>query len=188
MNTSLQSQISQMLPTDGSGNTNQIQIIQKGLLAFTGKVLVFKDTVYSLRNISSVQFSDNTKTFTKKIPIWYWIIFGLGIVTIPIIVGIFLLLWFLWLLYEHNKSKVSIQEEYGIVIEMNSGSSSVFLSSQKTFVLDVIYKLYEILNMEETQPLVFDFSNNVTNDKSINVEHAVGAALVSGKVIGNVQT
>jgi hypothetical protein len=75
-----------------------------------------------------------------------------------------------------------------MIIEMNSGSSSVFLSSTKKFILEVMYKLYEILNTEESHPILFDFSNNITNDSSINVKEAVNAALISGKVMGGVNT
>ncbi|MCC3600081.1 MULTISPECIES: DUF6232 family protein [unclassified Microcoleus] len=188
MNPLLPSQISQLLPTDGSGERNQTKIIQNGQLVFTGRVLVFKNTIYYLRNITSIRFSDNTKILTKKLPVWYWAILVLGIVTIAMVVGVFLIIWFFWLVYNHFQNRVQVKEEYGMIIEMNSGSSSVLLGSQKEFILEVIYDLYEILNAEESQPMLFDFSHNVMNDSSINVREAVNAALISGKVIGGVNT
>jgi hypothetical protein len=189
MNQLLPSQISQLLPTDGSGERrNEPKIIQNGQLVFTGKVLVFKNTIYYLRNITSIRFSDNTQILTKKLPVWYWAILVFGIVTIAMLVGVFLIIWFFWLLYNHFQNRVQVKEEYGMIIEMNSGSSSVLLGSKKEFILEVIYDLYEILNAEESQPMLFDFSHNVMNDSSINVREAVNAALISGKVIGGVNT
>lgn len=188
MNPLLPSQISQLLPTESSGERNQSTIIQNGQLVFTGRVLVFKNTVYHLRNIASIQFSDNTKILTKKFPVWYWAILVFGIVTIPMIFGVFLIIWFFWLAYNHFQNRVKVKEEYGMIIEMNSGSSSILLSSTKQFILEVIYDLYEILNTEESKPMLFDFSQNLMNDNSINVKHAVNAALISGKVIGEVNT
>jgi len=184
----LPSQISQLLPAESPGERNQSTIIQNGQLVFTGRVLVFNGTVYYLRNIASIQFSYNTKTLTKKLPAWYWAILVFGIVTLPMVLGIIPIIWFFCLLYNYFQNRVKVEEEYGMIIEMNSGSSSVFLSSTKKFILEAIYKLYEILNTEESQPILFDFSNNITNDSSINVKEAVNAALVSGKVIGGVNT
>jgi hypothetical protein len=155
---------------------------------FTGRVLVFNGTVYYLRNITSIRFSDNTKVLTKKLPVWYWAILVFGIVTLPMIFGIIPIIWFFWLVYDHFQNRVKVEEQYGMIIEMNSGSSSVFLSSTKKFILEVMYELYEILNTEESHPILFDFSNNITNDSSINVKEAVNAALISGKVIGGVNT
>jgi hypothetical protein len=133
-------------------------------------------------------FSNNTKILTKKLPVWYWAILVFGIVTIAMVVGVFLIIWFFWLVYNHFQNRVQVKEEYGMIIEMNSGSSSVLLGSKKEFILEVIYDLYEILNAEESKPMLFDFSHNVMNDSSINVREAVNAALISGKVIGGVST
>jgi hypothetical protein len=188
MNPLLPSQISQLLPAESSREPNQSTIIQNGQLVFTGRVLVFNGTVYYLRNIASIQFSDNTKILTRKFPVWYWAILVFGIVTLPMFFGIIPIIWFFLSLYNHFQNRIKVEEEYGMIIEMNSGSSSVFLSSTKKFILEAIYKLYEILNTEESQPILFDFSNNITNDSSINVKEAVNAALISGKVIGGVNT
>ena len=71
---------------------------------------------------------------------------------------------------------------------MNSGSSSVFLIGEKKFIDEAILKLYEILNEKESKPMIFDFSRNVINDNSIEVEQAIGTALNSGNVLGNINT
>lgn len=188
MNPLLPSQISQLLPAESSKERNPNTIIQNGQLVFTGRVLVFNGTVYYLRNIASIRFSDNTKILTRKFPVWYWAILVFGLVTLPMIFGIIPIIWFFWLVYDHFQNRVKVEEQYGMIIEMNSGSSSVFLSSTKKFILEVMYELYEILNTEESHPILFDFSNNITNDSSINVKEAVNAALISGKVIGGVNT
>src|SRR4028119_32315 len=148
MNPLLPSQISQLLPAESSKERNPNTIIQNGQLVFTGRVLVFNGTVYYLRNIASIRFSDNTKILTRKFPVWYWAILVFGIVTLPMIFGIIPIIWFFWLVYDHFQNRVKVEEQYGMIIEMNSGSSSVFLSSTKKFILEVMYELYEILNTE----------------------------------------
>lgn len=83
-----------------------------GQLVFTSRAFVFNSTVYHLRNITSIRFSDNTKILTKKLPVWYWAILVFGIVTIPMIFGVFLIIWFFWLMYNHFQNRVKVKEEY----------------------------------------------------------------------------
>src|SRR6476469_10778300 len=64
--------------TTGSEEQNQTKLV------FAGRVLVVNDTIYYIRNISSVRVSQKSQTFTKKLPKWYWIFLGISVATIPI--------------------------------------------------------------------------------------------------------
>lgn len=170
--------------TTGSEEQNHTKLV------FAGRVLVVNDTIYYIRNISSVRVSKKSKSFTKKLPNWYWTFLGIGIATIPININVFPLPMaiFIFLMSDYIINRVQVIEEYGITIEMNSGSSSVFLIGEKKFIDEAIIKLYEILNEQESKPMIFDFSRNVINDNSIEVEQAIGTALNSGNVLGNINT
>jgi hypothetical protein len=176
-------------PTTGSEDLNQTKVIQNDRLIFAGKVLIVKDTIYYIRNISSVRVSKESKNLTKKLPKWYWMLLGMGIVTIPLGISVFPIpmALFLSLISNYIINRVKVIEEYGITLEMNSGSISVFLIGEKNFIDEAIIKLYEILNEKESKPLLFDFSQNIINDNSIQVEQAIGAALNSGTVLGNIK-
>jgi hypothetical protein len=170
--------------TTGSEDENQTKLV------FVGRVLLARNTIYYIRNISSVQVSKKSQTLTKKLPKWYWIFLGIGLATIPININVFPLpmALFIFLMCDYIINRVQIIEKYGITIEMNSGSISMFFVGEKKFIDEAIIKLYEILNEKESKPLIFDFSRNIINDNSIEVEQAIGTALNSGNVSGNINT
>ncbi|MEZ2226978.1 MAG: hypothetical protein ACBR50_11990 [Microcoleus sp.] len=165
-------------PTTASEPLNQTKVMQNALLIFAGKVLIVKDTVnsigYPIRNISSVRVSQKINTITKELPNWYWIFLGMGVVTIPLGISIFPIpmALFLSLMWDHIINRVQVLEEYGITLEMNSGSLSLF-SGDKEFIDRAIIKLYQIINEEESKPMLFDFRRNVINDNSIQVKQAI---------------
>ncbi len=172
-------------PTTASEPLNQTKVMQNALLIFAGKVLIVKDTVnsigYPIRNISSVRVSQKINTITKELPNWYWIFLGMGVVTIPLGISIFPIpmALFLSLMWDHIINRVQVLEEYGITLEMNSGSLSLF-SGDKEFIGRAIIKLYQIINEEESKPMLFDFRRNVINDNSIQVEQAINSIHQNG--------
>lgn len=188
MNQLLKSQIAQMMPPQEVGSKNQSKIILDGQLLVTGKLIVFKNAVYPLHNIASIEFSDNTETITRVIPGWYWVVLVVGIATIPMFVGLFIVLIAIWLFYNHSKNRVKIKEEFGLQIETNAGSGVILLSARKDFVLDVLKKLFETLNSEDPEPVAFDFRTYSIDDRSISVGQSIGSALVTGQVLGDVST
>jgi hypothetical protein len=188
MSQSVREKISQVLPTEEVDDRNKPKVIKNGLLIVTGKFLVFKGTLYQLKNIASIQFTDNTQVYTKKTPILYWIILGVGIVTIYLIIGIFITIAAIWLLYKHYQSRTKIKEEYGLEIIMNSGYRTVLLSKKEDFVLDVLQGIYERIDIEDPQPITFDFGN-YSIDQSIKVDKSIiKSSLISGEVVGNVSS
>jgi hypothetical protein len=188
MNPPLKSQLSQMLPSEGAGAKKQSKIILDGRLVVTGKLIVFKNAVYPLHNIASIEFSDNTQISAKVMPGWYWVVLVVGIATIPMGIGVVIVLAAIWLFYNHSKNRVKIREEYGLQIETNAGSGVVLLSAKKEFVLRVLEKVLETLNSEDPEPVAFDFRTYSIDDRSITIGQSIGSALVSGEVVGNVST
>jgi hypothetical protein len=179
-------------PTTASEPLNQTKVMQNALLIFAGKVLIVTDTVhsinYKIHNISSIGVSPKINTITKELPNWYWIFLGMGVVTIPLGISVFPIpmALFLSLMSDHIINRVKVIEEYVITLEMNSGSISLF-SGDKQFIDRAIIKLREILNEEESKPMLFDFRQNVINDNSIQVQQAIqkgnfGVGLNNGEI------
>jgi hypothetical protein len=187
MSQSFREKLSQVLPTEVADERNKPKVIKNGLLIVTGKFLVFKGTLYQLKNIASLQFTDNTQIYIKKTPVFYWILLVVGIVTIYIIIGIFITIAAIWLLYKHYQTRTKTIEEYGLEIIMNSSSRTVLLSQNKKFVLEVLLGIYDMIDAEDPRPISFDFGN-YSIDQSINVGQSINSALVSGEVVGNVSS
>jgi hypothetical protein len=158
-----------------AADLNQQKAIKDGLLIFAGKVLIVTDTVnyiyYPIRNISSVRVIKKINTITKEMPNWPWIFLVIGIVTIPLGINILPIpiALFLSSMRDYIINRVKVMEEHGISLEMNSGSLELF-SVNEDFMEQVRSKLYEILNQEESQPVVIDLDHNVINYNPTQVQ------------------
>jgi hypothetical protein len=187
---SLQEQLHSLLPQGTNETDNKNKIIQTSVLKIIHNTVVFDDTVYQVRNISVVELSDLTRTFSinQSVPRWYWYLLVLGIVLIPFGgLGIFLLAYVGYLFWKHTKlEKSRTVEKYGLRISMNSGEAVILTSSSRDFVLKIILTLYEIMNTDTPRALAFNFETLKVEDRSINIEQAYGSAVVSGQVTGNI--
>ena len=80
-------------------------------------------------------------------------------------------------------------QEYGMVIEGNSGEKEVLLSPDKEGMIKVVLKLYEVMNTEEIKSFnVYSQNNRIEyyEDNSIKVGESIGSNFVTGKVGKNV--
>jgi tryptophan-rich sensory protein len=187
MSQSLQSQLHQLLP-EGSNNTDS-KTVKTGLLKIVDNTLVFGNTVYQVRNISSLTLADLSETYSvnMKVPAWYWFLVALGIVLLFFFIGIFVLGYAGWLFWQHSQLEKSRSvEKFGLKLVMNSGESMILTSKSKDFVLSIILNIYHVLNSEEPKALTFNFETLQIEDKSINIERSYGSSVVSGQVSGDV--
>lgn len=182
----LQSQLHQMLP----GNSDsENKTIKTDLLKIVDNTLVFDNTIYQVRNISSVTLADLTEThdINNRVPVWYWFLLVLGLFLLSFFIGIFILIYVGWLFWQHSKlAKNRTVEKYGLKLMMNSGESMILTSKSKEFILKVILSIYTVLNSEEPKALSFNFDTFQIEDKSINIERSYGSAVISGHVTGDV--
>jgi Family of unknown function (DUF6232) len=190
----LRSQLAQLAQAGAmeSRGRNAATIVQDGLLVFTGKIFVFRNTVYQISSIASVSFSDDSERHSEDIPIpaWYWLILVAGVLTLGIGVGIILIGVFIWLLYMHNqrRTRVRVVEKYGVRVEMNSSSSTILVSRSREFALEIVQHISRALNADEPEPFIANFNGCSFEDKSVNVDTAIDSALISGQVVGNVNS
>jgi uncharacterized membrane protein affecting hemolysin expression len=188
MSQSLQSQLHQILPQGGNEPDNKT--VKTSLLKIVDNTLVFGNTVYQVRNISSVTLADlsETHTINMNVPAWYWFLVALGVVLLfAYFIGIFVLGYAAYLFWQHSQLEKSRKvEKFGLKLVMNSGESMILTSNSKDFVLTIILNIYRVLNSEEPRALTFNFETLQIEDKSINIERSYGSSVVSGQVSGDV--
>lgn len=181
--------------TQQSQNSD-LDIISTELIAIVGNTLIVDNTVYQVRNISSVALEDLTKTYAinSRIPAWYWLLLALGFLLLFTrsflyeFVGIALIGYVIWLLWQHSnleKSKTVVM--YGLRLVMNSRETMIFMSSNKEFVLKVVVNIYKVLNSEKPKAMTFNFKTFQVEDKSVKIGGSnYGSPIVSGQVSGDV--
>lgn len=192
-NQSIQSQLHQLLPQGNSDSDKKNIPIETSLLKVINNTLVFDNTVYQIRNISTVAVADLTKTYAinTSVPSWYWFVLVLGVFLIAFYgLGLLIIIYVCWLLSQHsNLEKSRKVENYGLSIGMNSGEGVILKSKSKEFVLAIVVTLYRIMNTEEVKALAFNFDTlkiDKIEDKSIKIENSYGSAVISGQIAGDV--
>jgi hypothetical protein len=192
-NQSLQSQLHQLLPQGNSDSDKKNPLIKTSLLKVIDNTLVFDNTVYQIRNISTVALADLTEVYAinTSVPSWYWFLLALGFILIAFYgLGILILIYVGWLFVQHrNLEKSRTVEKYGLSIGMNSGEGVILTSNSKDFVLAIVLALYSIMNTKEAKALAFNFDTlkiDRIEDKSIKIEKSYGSAVISGQITGDV--
>jgi hypothetical protein len=188
---SLQSQLHQLLPQENSDSDNKT--IKTSLLKIVNNTVIFDNTVYQIRNISTVALADLTEThaINQAVPGWYWFLVTLGVVLLFFYgIGIFILVGVGWLFWQHiNLEKSRTVEKYGLRIRMNSGEGVILTSKSKDFVLRIVLTLYNIMNSDEPKAMAFNFDTlqiERIEDRSISIERSYGSTVISGQVAGDV--
>lgn len=187
---SLQSQMHQLLPQGGNDQKSKSEEIDTHVLKIIKNTFVFGNSVYQIHNICTVELAEFKKTdaINQSVPIWYWFLLGLGVITLFYVIGVFILIFVGWLFWQHSKldkSQTRVQG-YGLKVRMNSGESVTLLSTSKEFVLRIIVTLYTIMNNDEPKAVSFNFETLRVEDRSIKIDQAYGSSVVSGQVAGDV--
>ena len=190
---SLQAQLHQLLPQGSSDSDNKVKPIKTEILKIVNQTVVFGNTLYQIRNISTVALADLTETYAinQSVPEWYWFLLVLGIVLLFYYgIGIFILILVGCFFWEHkNLKKSRTVEQYGLRIRMNSGEEVILASKTRDFVLSIVLTLYNIMNSDEPKAVAFNFDTlqiDRIEDKSITIEKTYGSTVISGQVAGDV--
>ncbi|MCL1464164.1 DUF6232 family protein [Argonema galeatum] len=196
---SLQSQLHQLLllpqvlPQGSSDSDNKVKPITTPLLKIVNNTVVFDNTLYQIRNISTVALADLTETYAinQSVPEWYWFLLALGLILLFYYgLGILILIIVGCFFWEHkNLQKSRTVEQYGLRIRMNSGEEVILASKSKDFVLTIVLTLYNIMNSDEPKAIEFNFDTlkiDRIEDKSISIEKNYGSTVISGQVTGDV--
>ena len=153
--------------------------------------IVFDNTVYQIRNISTVALADLTKTYAinTSVPSWYWFLLVLGFCLIFAFISVFILMFVAWLFWQHrNLEKSRIVKRYGLRVSINSQEEVILTSNSKDFVLAIVLTLHRIMNTEETKALQFNFETLTIErieDRSISIEKTYGSTINSGQIAGD---
>ncbi|XZO01477.1 MAG: DUF6232 family protein [Microcoleus sp.] len=189
-NQSLPSQLHQLL-SESNSDSNKNKPIETPLLKVLNNTIVFDNTVYQIRNISTVALADLTKTYAinTSVPSWYWFLLVLGFCLIFAFIGILILMFVAWLFWQHrNLEKSRTVKRYGLRISMNSQEEVILTSNSKDFVLAIVLTLNRIMNTEETKALQFNFETLTIErieDRSISIERTYGSTINSGQIAGD---
>jgi Family of unknown function (DUF6232) len=188
---SLPSQLHQLLSEGNIDSNNKNKPIETPLLKVVNNTIVFDNTVYQIRNISTVALADLTQTYAinTSVPSWYWFLLVLGFFLIFAVIGVFILMFVAWLFWQHrNLEKSRTVKKYGLRIRMNSQEKVILTSNSKEFVLAIVLTLHRIMNTEEMKALQFNFDTlkiDRIEDRSIAIEKSYGSTINSGQIAGD---
>jgi Family of unknown function (DUF6232) len=175
--------VNQFFPSE-QDNSNEIKT---SFLKVRGRTLIFRNSIYQISNIASLDLVDLSTT--KPIPryfIWLLLI-GLIFLFIPgniKILGIAVLGVLGWLFYQYEQNKS--RTRYGVSIRLNSGTRTIVVSDDIEFLTRVMLVLNNIMNSDEVSAVNFNFDQRQIEDKSISIGQMLGSNVVTGSVVGDV--
>ena len=127
-------------------------------IEITNNTVKFGSSVYQFRNVTGFKVGKIPKNKFPFQPVIILIIGGA--LTVAFVVGWFLLLLALFLIYRHFTQT----QYYGLSLFLNSGQERFFVSSDKSFLQDIVSVLYEFMENKRDEAVFIDMSN-----RSINV-------------------
>jgi hypothetical protein len=128
----------------------------------------FGSSVYQFCNVTGFTIGEFEK---DDFPLKDFLIkLALGVVLLPIGIGLIFLVW-TYIIYRKHKK---IKQVYGLAIQLNSGHKKVFASTEKDFLLKIINAMYKLMSTKSESQIVVDMSNRQVN--------------ISGNANGNIVT
>ncbi|NEP80192.1 MAG: hypothetical protein F6K39_19705 [Okeania sp. SIO3B3] len=153
----------------------QPEEVEPSVLKIRGKTLIYKNTIYQISNITSISLVEvkNTQKITRRFSTLRFIggilLIGIAIILLQSpnknfqIFGLLLIIVDILLLCHYRPNKTS--QQYGLVIEGNSGYKNTIVSPNKLLIQKIIVELWFVMNSgsEKLKPSTFNF-----NDYSVN--------------------
>lgn len=176
-------------PQVAFGTEKDIRQIETDLLKIQGRTLVFRNTVYQIRNIAAFEVIDLSTE--KPLPVSVAVTGGLAVLMTlfgisegsggALTLGILLLIGFAVLLSNHQNNKNLAA--FGLRIVSNAGylASTVLVSDDHDFLQRVALTLYNIINDESIQSVTISFDQRQT----IEMNNVSGTTVVTGEVKGD---
>ncbi|NEP38068.1 MAG: hypothetical protein F6K25_11980 [Okeania sp. SIO2G4] len=166
--------------------------VEPSVLKVRGKTLIYENTIYQINNITSISLIEvkNTKKRTRHYSIMR-LIGAILLIFIAVILlqspnknfqifGLLLIIVDILLLCHYRPNKTS--QQYGLVIEGNSGYKNIIVSSSKRWIQRIIIELWFVMNAgtDKLKPSTFNF-----NDYSINGSNINSPTLLDNTIQGN---
>lgn len=136
------------------------------VIDITRNTIKFGDSVYQFRNLTGFTVGTIPK---DKFP-FQSILFLLigGVLTVAFVVGWFLLLFAAFLVFKHFTQV----QNYGLSLFFNSGEEKFFVSSNRSFLMDIVSGIYKFMEDDRYESLRINIAEAYINpqiDKSVNV-------------------
>jgi Family of unknown function (DUF6232) len=138
------------------------------LIEFSKRTVRFGDSIYQLRNVTGFEVGEIPK---QKLQIL--LVLGLivgGVLLLAVGIGLVLLGIAAWILISHFGQT----QKYGFILELNSGGTTSFVSSDRKFLGEIVSALYRLMEGD------IDGLTVNWNDKSVNVYGAVQGIISTG--------
>jgi len=108
-------------------------------IEFSKRTVRFGDSIYQLRNVTGFEVGEIPKQ-KLQILLLLGLVVG-GILLLAVGVGIVLLGIAAWMLIFHFRQT----QKYGFILELNSGGTTSFVSSDRRFLGDIASALYQLM-------------------------------------------
>ena len=161
-------------------------VLSIGKIVIYKNTFVFSNSIIQISNICSIWVADKSYDVKNAVPAWVKIIAGLGLA-----VGVYALsendvdalkvaggMIFVAVLGYFGHEHTSSIKNYALGIERSSGRVLLFTSPDKQFVKRVAQALIEVMSdTTKSDKIEMNFDN-----KTINIESAVGSNIIGGDV------
>jgi hypothetical protein len=137
-------------------------------IEFSKRTVRFGDSIYQLRNVTGFEVGKIPKE-KLQIVLVLGLIIG-GVLSLAMGIGIVLLGIALWMLVSHFGQT----QKYGFMLELNSGSITSFISSDREFLGEIVSALYKLMEGD------IDGLTVNWNDRSVNIYGEVKGVISTG--------
>ncbi|NEP27816.1 DUF6232 family protein [Moorena sp. SIO3I6] len=195
-----------MLNNPLSDSFSEQNKLKPSFLKIKGKTLVFSNTIYQIKNITSIEFitfktTAQYKKYKNKFSIYlfYILIFGLivSMFAKSSLFVFFLIALGVLILFTKNKFITKTIDNYGIKIITNNGTEKILVSNSEFFIKQIILYINDAMNNSEPRYLNFNFETlnmsedkylklDMSEDKSISIKENNNSPIVSGKMEGDI--
>lgn len=123
------------------------------LIEITNNTVKFGSSVYQFRNVTGFRVGKIPK---NKFPFQLVMILTIGgTLTVALVIGWFLLLLALFLVFRHFTQT----QYYGLSLFLNSGQERFFVSSDRKFLNKIVSILYDFMENNRDEAVYIDMSN-----------------------------
>lgn len=171
-----------------SNDSEKINEIKTPIIKVRGRTLIFANSIYQIRNISSLEIIDLSTV--KPMPRYFLVLLVVGLVLLLYpdggsrVLGVVTLGVLGWLFYSFQENKQ--RTRYGLSMRLNAGIRDVIVGDDIEFLKQVMLVLYNIMNSDELKAINMSFDQRNIEDKSINIDKMLGSNVVTGNVHGDI--
>jgi hypothetical protein len=135
---------------------------------FSKRTVRFGDELYQLRNVTGLEVGELPKGKFPLIPVLVMFVAGLALIAVGI--GLIPLGIAGWMTFSH----FSQSQKYGLILSLNSGQSTSFVSKDKKFLGNIVSALCKLME-GDIDGVTINFQ-----DRSVNVHGSVKGNISAG--------